>query len=109
MRRAQLVEIQELRNSQRLLVPRYLHVLLALIRFLDTDAERVPRDLERHVLRIDTGQRNVNLPALVSGVHLERAGRASRCARGQIAPELVEEAIHIPLQIEEVVKWTPTG
>src|SRR6185295_15841620 len=78
---------------------------------LGANGEIVPRDLKRHVLRIDTGERNVNAPAVIRRGHVERWRRTGRGggAGRQIVPELVEEAIYLTLEIEHVVERIPTS
>src|SRR6185503_11844264 len=104
VRGVKFLEIEEVRYHQRLLVARNV-LLSAFARNLGANGEIVAGDLEGHVLRIDAGQRNVNAPAVIRRVHLERWGRSGRGAAGrQIAPELVEEAIHLALEIEHVIE-----
>src|SRR4029434_6742946 len=100
---------EELRNHQRLFVARNV-LVSAFARNLGANGEIVAGDLEGHVLRIDAGQRNVNAPAIIRRVYLERLGRTGRGGAGrQIAPELVEEAIHLTLKIEHVIERIPTS
>src|ERR1044071_9847581 len=95
MRGGEFLEIEELRNNQRLFVAGNI-LVSAIARRLGANGEIVAGDLEGHVLRIDARQRNVNAPAVIGRVHLEGWGRTGRSgARRQIAPELVEEAIHL--------------
>src|SRR5688572_15626290 len=109
MRGGEFLEIEELRNHQRLFVARNV-LVSAFARNLGANGEIVAGDLEGHVLRVDAGQWNVNAPAIIRRVYLERWGRTSRGGAGrQIAPELVEEAIHFTLKIEHVIERIPTS
>src|SRR5947207_1203806 len=99
MRGGEFLEIEELRNHQRLFVARNV-LVSAFARNLGANGEIVAGDLEGHVVRIDAGKRNVNAPAVIRRVYLERLGRTGRGGAGrQIAPELVEEAIHFTLKV----------
>src|SRR5205085_6823200 len=107
MRGGEFLEIEELRNRQRLFVARNA-LVSAFARNLGANGEIVAGDLEGDVVRIDAGKRNVNAPAVIRRVYLERLGRTGRGGAGrQIAPELVEEAIHFTLKIEHVVERIP--
>src|SRR4029453_12806754 len=108
MRGGQLLEVEELRNHQRLLVARDVPVS-AFARNLGAIGEIVAGDPERQVFRIDARQRNVNAPAVVRRVHVERWRRTGSSAGRQIAPKLVEETIHLTLEVEDVIERIPTG
>src|SRR5690349_6598367 len=111
MRGGQFLEVEKLRDDQRLLVTRDV-LVSSVARNLGANGEVVARDLERHVLRIDAGQRDINAPAVLRLVHVERrrrTGRTGSSARRQIAPELVEETIYVALEIEHVIDRIPTG
>src|SRR4029453_14468229 len=111
MRGGQFLEVEKLRDYQSLLVTRDV-LVSSFARNLGANGEVVARDLEGPVLRIDAGQRHVNAPAVLSLVHVERWRRAGRTGSGggrEIAPELVEETIHLTLEIEHVIERIPTG
>src|SRR5690349_22644997 len=108
MRGGQLLEVEKLRNHQRLLVAGDV-LVSAFARNLGANREIVSGDLDGHVLRIDARQRHVNAPAVVRRVHLQRWRRTGSSAGRQIAPELVEETIHLALEIEHVIERIPTG
>src|SRR4030095_1659731 len=92
----------------RLLVTRDV-LVSAFARNLSANGEVVARDLEGDVLRIDAGPRHVTPPAVLRLVHVERRRWTHRSAGWQIAPELVEETIHLTLEIEHVIERIPTG
>ena len=71
MGRREFLEVEELRNDQRLLVACD-GLVLALARDLGANAQIVASDFKRDVLRIDSRQRNVDAPAIVDRSHLQR-------------------------------------
>jgi hypothetical protein len=70
VRRPKLVEVDELRHGDRLLVARTRHVFVA--KLLGANGEGIALDLEGDVLRVDAGQRNVDLPAVLALIDPER-------------------------------------
>src|SRR4029079_10609285 len=73
------------------------------------NTERVPRHVDRDVLRVDARHRHVDSPAVVGRRHLKRLRRAGTRASWQVVPELVEEAIHFLLEIKDIFECVPTG
>jgi hypothetical protein len=108
VRGGQSLEVEKLRNHQRLLVARDV-LVSSFARNLRADGEIVAGDFKGHVLWINPGQRHVNPPAIIRRVDLEGRRRTSSSPRGRIAPELVEEAIHLALKIEDIIERIPTG
>src|SRR6187200_3017396 len=108
MRGGEFLEIEELRDHQRLFVARDV-LVSAFARNLGANREIVAGDLEGHVLRIDARQRNIDAPPVIRRVHLKRWGRTGSSAGRQIAPKLVEETIHLTLEVEDVIERIPTG
>jgi hypothetical protein len=106
MRSRDLLEIQELRDRERLLVPE--RRLTLFDRFLGADGQSVAGDFEIDVLRIDARQRDINAPAVVGGVRVERGRLARRRTRREVAPELVEQPIELALEAEHLIHWIPT-
>ncbi len=104
--RHELPGVEEVRHRQGLLVTQHRRALFA-FGHLGADAQGVSCHLEIDVLGVDARQRQVDPPAVVGRGHLEvTAGRGG--AGRQIAPELIERAIDILLNAEDVVERTET-
>src|SRR5690242_9464346 len=102
MRRADAIEVKNPRHRHRLLPLRGTVVAAAVL--FDADSDGVASNFERHVGGIDARHRDLDAPAVLSGVDLERirAGRLPR-ANGLVAQELIE-TIDVTLEIEDVLE-----
>src|SRR5688572_2645583 len=99
---ADLVEVEELRNREGLLVTDFLTALS--LRFVSTDGQGIAGNFESDILGVNARQRDIDPPLVVVGIDLE--GRAGvRGAGRQVRPELVEHTIDFALNLEEVVEW----
>src|SRR5688500_16694930 len=105
--RADLFDVQELRNRKRLFVSRCNSVFGD--RLLSANSQGMTCHIEVDVSRVDAGQGHVNTPPIVGSGRLEGRRLASCGTTWKLIPELVEDVLELPLENEEIVDCVPTG